>query len=41
MYCKGGGEGGRGKGEREREREREREEFNCHDKINVIPRKAL
>ena len=37
MYCIGGGEGGRGKGERERERE----EFNCHDKINVIPRKAL
>ena len=39
MYCIGGGDGGRGKGERERERERE--EFNCHDKINVIPRKAL
>ena len=37
MYCIGGGEGGRAKGERERERE----EFNCHDKINVIPRKAL
>ena len=38
MYCIGGGRVGGGK---EREREREREEFNCHDKINVIPRKAL
>ena len=36
MYCIGGGRVGGGK-----EREREREEFNCHDKINVIPRKAL
>ena len=36
MYCIGGGGGGE-----EERREREREEFNCHDKINVIPRKAL